>query len=238
MPSSKDRKRLEVPTYLYDPIKKIATAEDRTVASVLSELLVSALHGYRPAWLPKEHLGKLTMRARRVLDLTQQAAPAQFNHNYVGTEHLLLVLAEEGDSLAGRVLVRHAIAPQIVRERIEAIIGRGATTVTEPIELTPRARKVLGLAVEEARRLDHPFVGTGHLLLGLLREGNGIAIGILKTRDLSLAELRELRQRSKDSPTGLIVSAGEPRTGGVDLEDLRNATLQALARGDVPLSET
>jgi len=235
MPSSKDRKRLEVPTYLYDPIKNIATAEDRTMASVLSELLISALHSYRPAWLPKEHLRKLTVRARRVLDLTQQAAPAQFNHNYVGTEHLLLVLAEEGDSLAGRVLARYGVTPSIVRERIEAIIGRGDGPVTQPIELTPRARKVLGLAIEEANRLDHPFVGTGHLLLGLLREGNGIAIGILEARDMNL---EELRKRLADLRKGPIVDAGELRKGGVDLEDLRNATLQALEHGDTPLSET
>lgn len=228
MPSSKDRKRLEVPTYLYDPIKKIATAEDRTVASVLSELLISALQSYRPAWLPKEHLQKLTVRARRVLDLTQQAAPAQFNHSYVGTEHLLLTLAEESDSLAGRVLARYSVTPEIVRERIEAIIGRGAAPATGPIELTPRARKVLGLAVEEAGRLDHPFVGTGHLLLGLLREGGGIAVGILENRQA----IRE------DVSAGQIVRAGAIQNGGVDLEDLRNATLQALARGDTPLSET
>jgi len=235
MPSSKDRKRLEVPTYLYDPIKKIATAEDRTVASVLGELLISALQSYRPAWLPKEHLGKLTRRARRVLELTQQAAPAQFNHNYIGTEHLLLVLAEEGESLAGRVLGRHGITPQIVRDRLEAIIGRGDAPVTEAIELTPRARKVLGLAVEEANRLDHPFVGTGHLLLGLLREGNGIAIGILEARDMNL---EDLRKRLDDLRKSREVNASERWKGGVDLEDLRNATLQALARGDMPLSET
>jgi ATP-dependent Clp protease ATP-binding subunit ClpC len=235
MPSSKDRKRLEVPTYLYDPIKKISTAEDRTVASVMCELLISALQSYRPAWLPNEHLRKLTLRARRVLDLTQQAAPAQFNHNYVGTEHLLLVLAEEGDSLAGRVLGRYGITPPIVRERIEEIIGRGDAPVTEAIELTPRARKVLGLAIEEANRLDHPFVGTGHLLLGLLREGNGIAIGILEARDLNLDDLRK---RLEDLRKGRGLNASEPQKGGVDLEDLRNATLQALARGDTPLSET
>jgi ATP-dependent Clp protease ATP-binding subunit ClpC len=235
MPSSKDRKRLEVPTYLYDPIKKISMAEDRTVASVLGELLITALHNYRPAWLPKEHLGKLTLRARRALDLTQQAAPAQFNHNYVGTEHLLLALVEESDSLAGRVLARHGITPQIVRERIETIIGRGAGPIAEPIELTPRARKVLGLAVEEATRLDHPFVGTGHLLLGLLREGNGIAVGILEARDLNGDELRKLRDDLRKSGN---TKPGDPGKGGVDLEDLRNATLQALARGDTPLSET
>src|SRR5438105_4567863 len=130
MPSSKDRKRLEVPTYLYDPIKTIAKAEDRTVTSVLGELLISALQGYRPAWLPKEHLRKLTLSARRVLDLTQQAAPAQFNHNYVGTEHLLLALVEEGNTLAGRILSRYGMTPQNVRERIEAIIGRGDRLVT------------------------------------------------------------------------------------------------------------
>src|SRR6202022_499516 len=111
------------------------------------------------------------------------------NHNYVGTEHLLLALTEENDSLAGRLLGRYGMTPQIVRERIETIIGRGDAPTTEPIELTPRARKVLGLAVEEASRLDPPFVGTGHLLLGLLREGNGIAIGILEARDLNLEEL-------------------------------------------------
>lgn len=235
MPSSKDRKRLEVPTYLYDPIKKIATAEDRTVTSVLSELLIAALHSYRPSWLPREHLRKLTVRARRVLDLTQQAAPAQFNHAYVGTEHLLLVLAEESDSLAGRVLTRHGITPVIVRERIEAIIGRGPGPVTEPIELTPRARKVLGLAIEEAERLDHPFVGTGHLLLGLLREGHGIAIGILQARDTGL---EGLRRGPGDPFKGPLLATDEPRQGGVDLEDLWNRTLQALAHGDTPLSET
>ena len=235
MPSSKDRKRLEVPTYFYDSIKKISTAEDRTVASVVFELLLTALQNYRPSWLPKEQLGKLTLRARRALDLTQQTAPAQFNHNYVGTEHLLLVLAEESDSLAGRVLARYGITPQIVRERIETIIGRRDGPITEPIELTPRARIVLGLAVEEAERLDHPFVGTGHLLLGLLREGNGIAIGILEARDMDLGELGN---RVAVLRKGRESMAGEPGKGGVDLEDLRNATLQALARGDTPLSET
>jgi hypothetical protein len=235
MPSSKDRKRLEVPTFLYDPLKKIATAEDRTVTSVLCELIISALQGYRPAWLPKEHLMKLTVRARRVLDLTQQAAPAQFNHHYVGTEHLLLALAEEGDSLAGRVLARYGVTPQNVRERLEVIIGRGDAPAAGPIELTPRARKVLGLAIEEANRLEHPFVGTGHLLLGLLREGNGIAIGILEARDLSLEDLRKRRDEMRKNPDNLV---GTMLKTGVDLEDLRNATLQALARGETPLSET
>jgi ATP-dependent Clp protease ATP-binding subunit ClpC len=234
MPSSKNRKRLEVPTFLYEPIKRIATAEDRTVSNVLGELLVSALQSYRPAWLPKEHLAKLTRRARSVLDAAQGSVPAQFNHNYVGTEHVLLALAEESDSLASIVLARHQITPAIVRERIEAIIGRGPAPIVEPIELTPRARKVLGLALEEASRLDHPFVGTGHLLLGLLREGNGLAIGILETRDQSLDELR---RRFETSGTWLEPGAAVPKEG-VDLEDLRNDTLRALARGEQPLSET
>ena len=207
MPSSKNRRRLEVPTYYYDALQRIAIAEDRTVTNVLGELLFSALQAYRPAWMPKEHLGKLTQRARRVLELAQQEVPASFNHNYAGTEHLLLAMAEEADSLAGRILDRYGITPQIVRDEIEARIGRGETPVTGQRELVPRARKVLGLAVEEAGRLDHNFVGTGHLLLGLLREGQGIAAGVLIRRS-------------------------------VDLEDLRDAMLQALARGDTPLAET
>lgn len=228
MPSSKDRKRLEVPTFLFDPIKAIATAEDRTMSSVLCELIISSLQSYRPAWLPKEHLRKLTVRARRVLDSAQQAAPAQFDHNYVGTEHLLLALAEDGDSLAGRVLGRYGVTPSLVRERIETLIGRGDAPVNGPIELTPRSRKVLGLAIEEASRLDHPFVGTGHLLLGLLREGEGIAVAILEGRVVT-SEILRARQGIK---------ATDVPKGGVDLEDLRNATLQALAHGDSPLSET
>jgi ATP-dependent Clp protease ATP-binding subunit ClpA len=197
MPSSPNRKRLEVPTYFHDALKRIADAEERTVSSVLGELLLVGLRDYRPTWIPKEHLRKLTPRARRVLDRAQQDLPASFNHNYVGTEHLLLALSEDADGLAGRVLARAGIQTADVRADIGTIIGRGEPAPTTERVMAPRLRIVLGLAVSEAARLDHGFVGTGHLLLGLLREGQGIAARILTQRgadleDLTAATLRAL----------------------------------------------
>jgi ATP-dependent Clp protease ATP-binding subunit ClpC len=189
MPSSPNRKRLEVPIYYHDALKRIADAEERTVANVLGELLFAALRDYRPTWLPHEHLGKLTRRARQVLDRAQKEVPASFNHNYVGTEHLLLALTEDTDGLAGGVLARAGMTPAIVHDDLAAWIGLGDAPATTKPELVPRVRKALGLAVAEAGRLDHGFVGTGHLLLGLLREGQGIAAGILTKRGVDLEDL-------------------------------------------------
>jgi ATP-dependent Clp protease ATP-binding subunit ClpA len=197
MPSSPNRKRLEVPTYFHDALKRIADDEERTVSSVLGELLLVALRDYRPTWIPKEHLRKLTLRARRVLERAQQDLPASFNHNYVGTEHLLLALSEDADGLAGRVLARAGIVFADVSADIVTIIGRGESPPPTERVMAPRLRIVLGLAVAEAARLDHGFVGTGHLLLGLLREAQGIAARILTGRgadleDLTAATLRAL----------------------------------------------
>ncbi|HVG96207.1 MAG TPA: Clp protease N-terminal domain-containing protein [Chloroflexota bacterium] len=189
MPSSPNRKRLEVPTYYFDALKRIADAEDRTVANVLGELLFAALRDYRPSWIPKAHLGRLTRRARAVLDRAQGAVPASFGHNYVGTEHILLALGEDGEGLAGRVLAGAGVLPADVRAELESIVGRGEAPPDTVRELVPRARKVLGLAVAEADHLGHGFVGTGHLLLGLLREGQGIAAGILNRREVDLEDL-------------------------------------------------
>jgi ATP-dependent Clp protease ATP-binding subunit ClpC len=208
MPSSKNRKRLEVPTFYYDAIKKIAETEDRTLTNVVGELIFSGLQNYQQTWNPREHVGQwLTIRARCVFEVAQTEDPVQFNHNYVGTEHLLLALTEDMDGMAGRVLARYGVTAPVVRQAIEAIIGRGDGPVKEKPELTPRARRVLALSVAEAKRLDHNFVGTVHLLLGIVREGEGIAAGILE------------RNR-------------------VDLKDLRDAGIQALASREVPLSDT
>jgi ATP-dependent Clp protease ATP-binding subunit ClpA len=197
MPSSPNRKRLEVPTYFHDALKRIADAEERTVSSVLGELLLVGLRDYRPTWIPREHLRKLTSRARRVLDQAQEGLPASFKHNYVGTEHLLLALSEDADGLAGRVLARAGVRSDDVRAGIVAIVGPGDSAPTTERVMAPRLRIVLGLAVSEAARLDHGFVGTGHFLLGLLREGQGIAARILTERgadleDLTAATLRAL----------------------------------------------
>jgi ATP-dependent Clp protease ATP-binding subunit ClpC len=152
-------------------------------------LLLVALRDYRPTWIPREHLRKLTVRARRVLERAQQDLPASFGHNYVGTEHLLLALSEDADGLAGRVLARAGIVSADVSADLVTIIGRGESPPSTERVMAPRLRIVLGLAVAEAARLDHGFVGTGHLLLGLLREGQGIAARILTGRGADLEDL-------------------------------------------------
>jgi ATP-dependent Clp protease ATP-binding subunit ClpA len=89
MPSSKDRQRIEVPVHLYEPVVQIAQTEDRTIASVLNQLLYSALSHYQPTWIPSKHLNRLNEHAQHVLALAREEAQS-FNHNYIGTEHLLL----------------------------------------------------------------------------------------------------------------------------------------------------
>lgn len=132
---------------------------------------------------------KFTERARKVLTLAQEEAQ-RFNHNYIGTEHLLLGLVREGDGVAARVLSNMGVQLTKVRSAVEFIIGRGDTGVTGEIGLTPRAKKVIELAVDEARRLNHHYIGTEHLLLGLVREGEGIAAGVLESLGVNLEKVR------------------------------------------------
>ena len=108
----------------------------------------------------------------------------------IGTEHLLLGLVREGDGVSAKVLTSLDIDLEMVRKKVEEIIGRGDRVVLGEIGLTPRAKKVIELAVDEARLLDHHYIGTEHLLLGLIREGEGIGAGVLESFGLSLQEVR------------------------------------------------
>jgi len=137
-----------------------------------------------------ERFDKFTERARKVLQLAQEEAQ-RFNHNYIGTEHLLLGLVREGEGVAAKVLANLGVDLNKVRSAVEFIIGRGERTVTGDIGLTPRAKKVIELSVEEARRLNHNYIGTEHLLLGLVREGEGIAAGVLESLGVSLDKVRQ-----------------------------------------------
>jgi ATP-dependent Clp protease ATP-binding subunit ClpC len=132
---------------------------------------------------------KFTERARKVLTLAQEEAQ-RFNHNYIGTEHLLLGLVREGDGVAARVLSNMGVQLPKVRSAVEFIIGRGESVIMGEIGLTPRAKKVIELAVDEARRLNHHYIGTEHLLLGLVREGEGIAAGVLESLGVNLEKVR------------------------------------------------
>jgi len=132
---------------------------------------------------------RFTERARKVLTLAQEEAQ-RFNHNYIGTEHLLLGLVREGEGVAAKVLSNLGVELTKVRSAVEFIIGRGERTVVGDIGLTPRAKKVIELAVDEARRLGHHYIGTEHLLLGLIREGEGIAAGVLESLGVNLEKVR------------------------------------------------
>ncbi len=121
-----------------------------------------------------------TPRAQRVLHLARKEAE-QFNHNYVGTEHILLGLVALGSGVAVSALQSLGVDLQGLRMEVEKAVGTGTDTKTAGnIPFTPRAKKVLALATSEARSLNHSYVGTEHILLGLLREGEGIAARVLE----------------------------------------------------------
>jgi ATP-dependent Clp protease ATP-binding subunit ClpA len=137
----------------------------------------------------QERFDTFTERSRKVLALAREEAE-RFDHNYIGTEHLLLGLVKEGDGIAAQVLRSMGLDLRKVRESVEFIIGRGDRIVLGPIGLTPRSKKVIELAVDEARQLNHHYIGTEHLLLGLIREGSGIAAGVLESNGIELQRVR------------------------------------------------
>ncbi|TMG61941.1 MAG: hypothetical protein E6H87_05080 [Chloroflexi bacterium] len=129
-------------------------------------------------------------RAKRVLALAQDEA-IRFNHNYIGVEHLLLGLVREGEGVAARVLDSLGIDLSRARSSVEVMIGRGKeTTSPSEITLSPRTKKVIELAVDESRKLGHSHVGTEHLLLGIVREGQSVGAGVLESMGVNLEQVR------------------------------------------------
>ena len=144
---------------------------------------------------------KFSERARRVLSLAQEEAQ-RFNHNYIGTEHILLGLVRETEGVAARVLSSLSVDLSKVRSAVEFIIGRGEKPAQGEIGLTPRAKKVVELAVDEARRMNHTYIGTEHLLIGLLREGEGVAAGVLESLGVTLDKVRTETHRILSHTSG------------------------------------
>jgi len=160
---------------------------------------------------------KFSERARRVLSLAQDEAQ-RFNHNYIGTEHILLGLVRETEGVAARVMSNLGVDLNKVRSAVEFIIGRGEKPIQGEIGLTPRAKKVIELAVDEARRMNHTYIGTEHLLIGLLREGEGVAAGVLESLGVTLDRVRAETHRilSQSAPQGLHGTRGATRTPTLD----------------------
>jgi len=148
---------------------------------------------------------KFTDRARKVLSLAQEQAQ-RFDHNYIGTEHILLGLIAIGDGVGLLALRSLGVDPNKVRSAVEFIITRDDRVALGEIGLTIRAKKVVELAVDEARRLDHHYIGTEHLLLGLIREGEGIAAGVLESLGITLEQARAAVIRALASPAPVTMT--------------------------------
>jgi ATP-dependent Clp protease ATP-binding subunit ClpC len=133
---------------------------------------------------------RFTDRARRVVVLAQEEARI-LNHSYIGTEHLLLGLVHEGDGVAAKVLESLDISLEAVRQQVEQIVGRGKDAPSGHIPFTPRAKKVLEFSLRESQQLGHDYIGTEHILLGLLREGDGVAAQVLVALGADLNRVRQ-----------------------------------------------
>jgi ATP-dependent Clp protease ATP-binding subunit ClpA len=155
---------------------------------------------------------RFTDRARRVVVLAQEEARL-LNHNYIGTEHLLLGLVRGAEGVAAEALHSLGISLEAVRRQVEEIIGRGQQEPSGHIPFTPRAKKVLELSLSEAHRLGHNYIGTEHLLLGLVREGEGVGAQVLVRLGADLKRFRWQTTRlvaGRDpEATGRVAVAGE-----------------------------
>jgi ATP-dependent Clp protease ATP-binding subunit ClpA len=185
---------------------------------------------------------RFTDRARRVVVLAQEEARL-LNHNYIGTEHILLGLAREGDGVAAKALESLEISLEAVRQQVEQIIGRGKQAPSGHIPFTPRAKKVLELSLREAHHLGHNYIGTEHILLGLIREGEGVAAQVLVDLGADLNRVRQqvielLAGRDPEAvgPVAVAGQAGEdfplPHTvtGGPWVAEVRHALTKITAR--------
>jgi ATP-dependent Clp protease ATP-binding subunit ClpC len=182
---------------------------------------------------------RFTDRARRVVVLAQEEA-RMLNHAHIGTEHLLLGLVHEGQGVAARALESLNISLEAVRREVEEVIGRGERPPSGHIPFTPRAKKVLELSLRESNQLGHQYIGTEHILLGLLREGEGVAAQVLVKMG---ADLNRVRQKviellhghsGERPPSGRRVRArsGGAQSGGdiLDLLDALDQRLEAIER--------
>ena len=158
---------------------------------------------------------RFTDRARRTVVLAQEEARL-LQHNYIGTEHLLLGLIHEGEGVAAKALESLGIGLEAVRQQVEEIIGRGQYASSGHIPFTPRAKKVLELGLREAIQLGHNYIGTEHILLGLIREGDGVAAQVLVRLG---ADLNRTRQRVIEVLHGHAAEVIRVGPGGETLAD-------------------
>lgn len=165
--------------------------------------------------------GRFTERAQKVLSLAQEEA-VRLGHNNIGTEHILLGLIREGEGIAAKALVALGLGLEKIQDEVESLIGRGQEQPTN-IAYTPRAKKVIELSMDEARKLGHTYVGTEHILLGLIREGEGVAARVLNNLGVSLNKARQQVLQLLGSSETVSPSHG-------NTQNVNTPTLDGLAR--------
>ena len=177
---------------------------------------------------------KFSERARRVLSLSQEEAQ-RFNHNYIGSEHILLGLVRETDGVAAQVLGNLGLDLSRVRSAVEYLIGKEESNPQQDIGLTPRAKKLIELAVDEARRLNHTYIGTEHLLIGLMRDGEGVAAGILESLGVDIdrirAETSNVLQANNEPPSKTSRPSRKTKSSTPTLEQLGVDLTKKAAQG-------
>ena len=172
---------------------------------------------------------KFSERARRALTRAQEEAQ-HFGHNYIDTEHILLGLIGEEEGVANKVLINLGVAANKVRAAVEFVVGRGERSNTGEVGLTPRAKKVIELAVEEARRLNHSYIGTEHLLLGLLKEHEGTAAGVLESFGVNLDKVQSEIQSILSQSVPQARAAARASTAKTPILDQLGIDLTQAAR--------
>ena len=183
---------------------------------------------------------RFTDRARRVIVLAQEEARS-LQHNYIGTEHLLLGLIREGEGVAAKALAAKGVELDATRKQVEEMIGKGNASTSGHIPFTTHAKQVLELSLREALQLGHSYIGTEHILLGLIREGEGVGTQVLIKMDVDLGELRSttidmIRGNSGSAEgKGELANAGgmadkSNKSGSAILDQFgRNLTAEAAA---------
>ena len=174
---------------------------------------------------------KFSERARKVLALAQEEAQ-RFNHSYIGTEHILLGLSRETEGIASKVLKVLGIDGKRIRTAVEFIVGQSDQPERDDIGLTDRAKKVIELAVDEARRLNHHYIGTEHILVGILREGEGVAAGVLENLGASLDDVRKEAEKILADSVSSPVSTSSKGKSKTPLVDELGMDLTLLAKND------
>jgi ATP-dependent Clp protease ATP-binding subunit ClpC len=175
---------------------------------------------------------RFTERVRKVIQLAREEA-MRFNHDYIGTEHLLLGLVKEGEGIAATALANLGIDLKTLRLEVEKLVEQGPSTVSVgEIPFNPQAKKVLELAVEEARKFGHNYIGTEHLLLGLIKEGEGIAAHVLENMKVDVERVQREIVKLLGGPSTKFSSTTEPKKTQTPALDAFGRDLTELARED------